>query len=83
MQIRGAQVRLIFAKDQIATDQHLVELVQQRKDAGIASNRPAGASPLLLLQAPADRGTSLACRQNSGGSGETRFTASAMINATP
>src|SRR5436190_23576891 len=31
MQIRGAQARLIFAKDQIATDEHLVELVQQRK----------------------------------------------------
>src|SRR5207249_11229594 len=39
MQIRGAQARLVFAKDQIATDQHLVELVQQRKDAGIASDR--------------------------------------------
>src|SRR5437870_8863756 len=27
MQVRGAQARLIFAKDQIATDEHLVELV--------------------------------------------------------
>ena len=39
MQIRGAQARLIFAKDQIATDNHLVELVQQRRDAGVASDR--------------------------------------------
>jgi len=30
MQIRGAQARLNFAKDQISTDKHLVELVQQR-----------------------------------------------------
>src|SRR5438876_8156973 len=34
MQVRGAQARLNFAKDQIATDSHLVELVQQRRDAG-------------------------------------------------
>src|SRR5436853_6600966 len=39
MQIRGAQARLIFAKDQVATDRHLVDLVQQRRDAGIASDR--------------------------------------------
>src|SRR5947208_15536744 len=31
MQVRGAQVRLNFAKDQISTDAHLVELVHQRK----------------------------------------------------
>jgi outer membrane protein TolC len=31
MQIRGAQARLNFAKEQIATDSHLVELVQQRR----------------------------------------------------
>src|SRR5947199_4104781 len=39
MQIRGAQARLIFVKGQIPTDEHLVELVQQRKDAGVASDR--------------------------------------------
>src|SRR5947199_7993432 len=39
MQIRGAQARLIFPKGQIPTDEHLVELVQQRKDAGVASDR--------------------------------------------
>src|SRR5438876_8681159 len=53
MQIRGAQARLVFAKDQIATDQHLVELVQQRKDAGIASDRELAQAQALLSQAKA------------------------------
>src|SRR5947199_8005396 len=53
MQIRGAQARLIFAKDQIATDKHLVELVQQRKDAGIASDRELAQARALLSQAKA------------------------------
>src|SRR5438876_4551881 len=53
MQIRGAQARLIFAKDQISTDEHLVELVQQRKDAGIASDRELAQAQALLSQAKA------------------------------
>jgi len=53
MQIRGAQARLNFAKDQIATDEHLVELVQQRKDAGIASDRELAQAQALLSQAKA------------------------------
>src|SRR5437660_2095983 len=53
MQIRGAQARLIFAKDQIATDEHLVELVQQRKDAGVASERELAQAQALLSQAKA------------------------------
>ena len=53
MQIRGAQARLIFAKDQIATDKHLVELVQQRKDAGVASDRELAQAQALLSQAKA------------------------------
>ena len=53
MQIRGAQARLIFAKDQIATDEHLVELVQQRKDAGVASDRELARAQALLSQAKA------------------------------
>src|SRR5438876_7561725 len=53
MQIRGAQARLIFAKDQIATDEHLVELVQQRKDAGVASDRELAQAQALLSQAKA------------------------------
>lgn len=53
LQIRGAQARLIFANDQIATDKHLVELVQQRKDAGIASDRELAQAQALLSQAQA------------------------------
>jgi NodT family efflux transporter outer membrane factor (OMF) lipoprotein len=53
MQIRGAQARLAFAKDQIATDEHLVELVQQRKDAGIASERELAQAQALLSHAKA------------------------------
>src|SRR5437763_10844450 len=51
MQIRGAQARLIFDKDQIATDEHLVELVQQRKGAGVASDRELAQAQALLSQA--------------------------------
>src|SRR5947209_4930410 len=53
MQIRGAQARLIFAKDQIVTDEHLVELVQQRRDAGVASDRELAQAQALLSQAKA------------------------------
>jgi NodT family efflux transporter outer membrane factor (OMF) lipoprotein len=53
MQVRGAQARLIFAKEQIATDEHLVELVQQRKDAGVASDRELAQAQALLSQAKA------------------------------
>src|SRR5438046_9325065 len=53
MQIRGSQARLIFAKGQIDTDNHLVELVQQRKDAGVASDRELAQAQALLSQARA------------------------------
>ena len=53
MQIRGAQARLNFAKEQIATDNHLVELVQQRRDAGVASDRELAQAQALLSQAKA------------------------------
>ena len=53
MQIRGAQARLNFAKDQIATDTHLVELVQQRRDAGVASDRELAQAQAVLSQAKA------------------------------
>jgi NodT family efflux transporter outer membrane factor (OMF) lipoprotein len=53
MQIRGAQARLNFTKDQITTDEHLVELVQQRKDAGVASDRELAQAQALLSQAKA------------------------------
>src|SRR5881394_2231775 len=53
MQIRGAQARLSFAKDQISTANHLVELVQQRRDAGIASDRELAQAQALLAHAKA------------------------------
>lgn len=53
MQIRGAQARLKFANDQIAIDEHLVELVQQRRNAGVASDRELAQAQALLAQAKA------------------------------
>jgi NodT family efflux transporter outer membrane factor (OMF) lipoprotein len=53
MQIRGSQVRLAFAKDQIATDEHLLKLVAQRKGAGVASDRELAQAEALLSQARA------------------------------
>jgi len=53
IQIRGAQARLNFAKEQVATDEHLVELVQQRRGAGIASDRELAQAQALLSQAKA------------------------------
>ena len=53
LQIRGTQARLIFIRDQIATDQHLVDLVRQRKDAGVASDRELAQAEAVLSQARA------------------------------
>jgi NodT family efflux transporter outer membrane factor (OMF) lipoprotein len=53
MQVRGAQVRLKFANEQIATDQHLLQLVSQRKAAGVASDRELAQAEALLAQARA------------------------------
>ena len=51
MQIRGAQVRLAFAKEQIETDEHLLRLVSQRRSAGVASDRELAQAEALLAQA--------------------------------
>ena len=51
MQIRGAQVRLAFAKEQISIDEHLRSLVSQRKNAGVASDRELAQAEALLAQA--------------------------------
>jgi NodT family efflux transporter outer membrane factor (OMF) lipoprotein len=53
MQVRGAQVRLTFAKEQIETDEHLMQLVSQRRKAGIASDRELAQAEALLFQAKA------------------------------
>ena len=51
MQIRGAQVRLKVAKEQITTDEHLLALVSQRRTAGVASDRELAQAEALLAQA--------------------------------
>lgn len=53
LQIRGAQVRIAFAKEQIDTDGHLLRLVQQRKKTGVASDRELAQAEALLSQAEA------------------------------
>jgi NodT family efflux transporter outer membrane factor (OMF) lipoprotein len=53
LRIRGAQARLAFAKEQIATDEHLLDLVSQRKAAGIASDREQAQAEAILAQAKA------------------------------
>ena len=52
-QIRGAQIRIALAKEQIETDDHLVRLVRQRKEAGIASDRELAQAEAVLAQAKA------------------------------
>jgi len=52
-QIRGGQERLDFAKDQIATDGHLLELVRLRFTAGAAADREVAQAEALLAQARA------------------------------
>ena len=53
MQIRGTQARLFFTREQIVTDEHLLELVAQRRAAGIASDREQAQAEAVLAQARA------------------------------
>lgn len=53
MQIRGTQSRIAYAKEQIATDEHLLQLVSQRKTAQIASDRELAQAEAVLAQARA------------------------------
>ena len=53
MQVRGAQARLAFAQEQIATDGHLLQLVSQRKAAGVDSDREEAQAEAVLAQARA------------------------------
>jgi NodT family efflux transporter outer membrane factor (OMF) lipoprotein len=50
-QMRGAQARLKVAQDQIATDQHLLDLVNQRRSSGTATDRETAQAEALLAQA--------------------------------
>jgi len=54
LQIRGYQARLVVAKNQIVTDEHLVKLVRDRYEAGAATKREIAQAEALLEQA---RGT--------------------------
>ncbi len=51
LQIRGYQARLIVAKNQIATDEHLLQLVQNRFDAGAGTRREIAQAQALREQA--------------------------------
>src|SRR5882724_603513 len=51
MQIRGAQARLTFAREQIATDEHLLQLVSHRTAAGVASDRAQAEAVLAQAKA--------------------------------
>jgi NodT family efflux transporter outer membrane factor (OMF) lipoprotein len=53
LQIRGVQARLSFAQEQIVTDQHLLDLVSQRRAAGISNDREQAQAEALLAQAKA------------------------------
>jgi outer membrane protein TolC len=53
MQVRGAQVRIAFANDQISTDEHLLQLVKERKDAEVGSDRELAQAEAVLAQAKA------------------------------
>lgn len=53
MQVRGAQARLMFAREQIDTDEHLLRLVKQRRTAEVASDRELAQAEAVLYQARA------------------------------
>jgi NodT family efflux transporter outer membrane factor (OMF) lipoprotein len=51
LQVRGYQARLAIARDQIATDEHLLKLVQNRYAAGAGTKREIAQAEALLQQA--------------------------------
>ena len=51
--VRGAQERLILAQQQVGTEQHLLDLVQQRLAGGLATSREQAQAEALVLQAQA------------------------------
>lgn len=53
LQIRGAQARLAFAQEQIVTDQHLLDLISQRRAAGVGTDREQAQGEAVLAQAKA------------------------------
>jgi NodT family efflux transporter outer membrane factor (OMF) lipoprotein len=53
LQVRGDQARLRLAQQQIATDAHLLELVQRRRASGAATDREVAQAQALVAQAQA------------------------------
>ncbi len=53
LQLRGDQARIAVAQQQIADDEHLLKLVVQRYQAGIATDRERAQAEALLQQARA------------------------------
>jgi NodT family efflux transporter outer membrane factor (OMF) lipoprotein len=53
LQVRGDQARIALAKDQIATDEHLHDLVERRFRAGLATDREEAQAQALLSEARA------------------------------
>ncbi|MBS0155166.1 MAG: efflux transporter outer membrane subunit [Nitrospira sp.] len=53
LQIRGYQVRLELAENQISTNERLVRLVRNRRDAGVATEREIAEADAVLRQARA------------------------------
>lgn len=53
LQVRGNQARIQYALEQIDTDQHLLDLVHQRYDAGVATKMEVAQAEALLQQAKA------------------------------
>jgi NodT family efflux transporter outer membrane factor (OMF) lipoprotein len=51
LQVRGYQARLAIAESQIATDEHLLKLVQNRYQAGAGTKREIAQAEALLQQA--------------------------------
>jgi NodT family efflux transporter outer membrane factor (OMF) lipoprotein len=51
LQVRGYQARLEIARDQIATDEHLLQLVKNRQAAGAGTAREIAQAQALLQQA--------------------------------
>jgi NodT family efflux transporter outer membrane factor (OMF) lipoprotein len=51
LQVRGYQARLAIAKNQIATDEHLLQLVRNRQAAGAGTGREIAQAEALLQQA--------------------------------
>jgi NodT family efflux transporter outer membrane factor (OMF) lipoprotein len=51
LQVRGYQARLAIAQNQIATDEHLLQLVKSRIAAGAGTGREAAQAEALVVQA--------------------------------